>query len=148
MTGRRRASAAQPAAAFSGDLDGGGGDSDPPARNLPLVDPAVLLDLEEQLGDASLAQSFAQDFLESTSVRVRRLEAAVVSEDVEDAMDAVLGVKATSVMVGALQLAQLAAECAVILRNSDFVGAAAAVAEVRSCAEQTRTLLRDGYLYS
>lgn len=146
MKDLRRASAAQPAVEFSGELDGGDG-SALAARNLPLVDPAVLLDLEEQLGDASLARSFAEDFLVATSVRVGRLDAAVSSQDPEDAMDAILGVRATSMMVGAVRLAHLATECVVILRSGDITGAAGALAEVRSCAEQTTALLRDGHVY-
>jgi HPt (histidine-containing phosphotransfer) domain-containing protein len=148
MSDVRRATAAQPTAVLPGDLGGGGRDSASSSRNLPLIDPAVLVNLGDELGDASLARSFAEDFLEATSLRIGRFEEALTRQDAEDAMDAVLGIKATSAMAGAVQLAHLATECVTFLRAGDFTRAAAGLAAVRTCAEQTTTVLRDGYLKS
>lgn len=143
-----RVVAAQSVAATPGEFESNSGGSGSPDRGLPVIDLDVLSDLEEQLGDASLARSFAEDFLGATAARIGRLETAVVGKDAEAAMDAILGVKTTSMMVGAVALARLATQCESALHRDDVGELAVLVPALRQCSERTARLLQETYLPS
>lgn len=87
---------------------------------LPLVDAAVLAELEDELAGSGLAQSFARDYAAMWDQRYTRLAQAVTSQDSAAALDAVISLKITSVMVGGLRLAKLAELMETLIRQGEF----------------------------
>lgn len=75
----------------------------------PLVDPAVLARLSDELQPGSgICEVFVNDYIALLPLRLDRLHRAVESLDLKAAMDAVLSLKTSSLMVGACRLATLA----------------------------------------
>lgn len=89
-------------------------------HELPLVDAAVLQDLEEQLGQPDIAWNFANDFAAIWGQRQRRLVASVGHEDRAAALDAVISLKVCSALVGGLRLAHLAERLEAAVREGDL----------------------------
>lgn len=87
---------------------------------LPLVDAAVLEELEDELAGSGLAQRFARDYTSMWDQRYSRLAAAVDNQDSASALDAVISLKITSAMVGGLRLAKLAELLEAVIRMGDF----------------------------
>jgi HPt (histidine-containing phosphotransfer) domain-containing protein len=87
---------------------------------LPLVDAAVLEELEDELAGSGLAQRFARDYAAMWDQRCSRLAAAVESQDSESALDAAISLKISSAMVGGARLAKLAELLEVLIRQGDF----------------------------
>lgn len=89
---------------------------------LPLLDFAVLQDLEEQLGSSEIASDFARDYARLWVQRQGNLVAAVEGQDRGRALDAVVSLKVSSAMVGGLRLALLAETVEAFIRGGDFPG--------------------------
>lgn len=89
----------------------------PVVEELPLVDRAVLQELEEQLGNSRLARNFADDYAGLWEQRRHRLVDALERNDLEAALDAATSLKVSSVMVGALRLAYLAGQLETAVRK-------------------------------
>ena len=87
---------------------------------LPLVDAAVLEELEDDLAGTDLARRFARDYASMWDQRYARLAAAVDSQDGAAALDAVISLKITSAMVGGIRLAKLAELLEAVIRLGDF----------------------------
>jgi HPt (histidine-containing phosphotransfer) domain-containing protein len=87
---------------------------------LPLVDAAVLEELEDELAGSGLAQRFARDYAAMWDQRRSRLAAAVDSQDSDSALDAAISLKISSAMVGGLRLAKLAELLEALIRRGDF----------------------------
>ena len=87
---------------------------------LPLVDAAVLAELEDDLAGSGLAQSFARDYAAMWDQRYSRLAQAVTGQDSAAALDAVISLKITSVMVGGLRLAKLSELLEALIRQGEF----------------------------
>ncbi len=87
---------------------------------LPLVDAAVLEELEDELAGSGLAQRFARDYAAMWEQRRSRLAAAVDSQDSDSALDAAISLKISTAMVGGLRLAKLAELLEVLIRRGDF----------------------------
>ncbi|MDF2052516.1 Hpt domain-containing protein [Arthrobacter sp. Cr_A7] len=87
---------------------------------LPLVDAAILDELEDELDGSGLAQRFARDYAAMWDQRYARLAAAVDNRDGDAALDAVISLKITSAMVGGLRLAKLAELLEAVIRLGDF----------------------------
>lgn len=83
------------------------------------VDPSVLKNLEEQLRSRETALRFAQDYVRLWARRQHLLEAAVESRDRTAALDAVLSLKVSSAMVGAVRLARLTEKLELVVRGKD-----------------------------
>lgn len=99
-------------------------------HELPLVDAAVLQDLEEQLGQPDIAWNFASDYAAMWGQRQRRLVASVGREDRAAALDAVISLKVSSAMVGGLRLAHLAERLEAAVRDGDLQDGAAQLAVI------------------
>lgn len=99
-------------------------------HELPLVDAAVLQDLEEQLGQPDIAWNFANDYAAMWGQRQRRLVASVGREDQAAALDAVISLKVSSAMVGGLRLAHLAERLEAAVRDGDLQDGAAQLAVI------------------
>ncbi len=89
---------------------GGSGPAAPCADAAPLVDPAALQSLGEQLNNPAVAKGFARDYAQMWDQRYASLATALDRRDAAAALDAVLSLKTSSSMVGGLRLAELAAD--------------------------------------
>jgi HPt (histidine-containing phosphotransfer) domain-containing protein len=87
---------------------------------LPLIDAAVLDELEDELAGTGLAKRFARDYAAMWDQRYSRLAAAVYSQDSESALDAAISLKISSAMVGGVRLAKLAELLETLIRLGDF----------------------------
>lgn len=113
----------------------------------PLVDPAVLEDLEEQLAGPDIASRFARDYAGMWGQRQRCLQAAVERQDRAAALDAVISLKVSSAMVGGVRLARLAERLEVTIRGEGGLeGSRAILALVADHGSATVKELQDRYL--
>jgi len=113
---------------------------------LPLVDAAVLEELEDELAGSGLAQRFARDYAAMWDQRCTRLAAAVDSQDSESALDAVISLKISSAMVGGVRLAKLAELLEVLIRRGDFGQGQALMKRVAQDGGQTVSELQATYI--
>ena len=113
---------------------------------LPLVDAAVLEELEDELAGSGLAQRFARDYAAMWDQRCTRLAAAVDSQDSESALDAVISLKISSAMVGGVRLAKLAELLEVLIRRGDFGQGLALMKRVAQEGGQTVSELQATYI--
>ncbi|BCW57759.1 MULTISPECIES: hypothetical protein [Micrococcaceae] len=82
-----------------------------------LVDRTVLTELQAELGgDQAIITTFVRNYVGLLPWRVDRLHIASENLDIEDAMDAVLSLKTSSHMVGAICMERLAAELEISIR--------------------------------
>jgi hypothetical protein len=116
------------------------------ARLLPLVDAAVLEELEDELAGSGLAQRFARDYTAMWDERYARLAAAVDNQDTASALDAVISLKITSAMVGGLRLAKLAELLEAVIRLGDFDQGQALMVRVAEDGCQTVSELQANYI--
>ena len=90
-----------------------------------LVDRTVLTELQAELGgDPAIISTFVRNYVELLPWRVDRLHHALEKLDIEDAMDAVLSLKTSSHMVGAICMNRLATELEISIRllpNADHL---------------------------
>ncbi|VII97165.1 hypothetical protein [Arthrobacter sp. DR-2P] len=113
---------------------------------LPLVDAAVLEELEDELAGSGLAQRFARDYAAMWDQRYARLAAAVASQDRASALDAVISLKITSAMVGGLRLAKLAELLEAVIRMGDFGQGQVLMVRVAEDGGQTVSELQANYI--
>jgi hypothetical protein len=107
----------------------------------PLIDRWAIRDLAEDFDDPAVARGFALDFAHSLEGKYRRLADSVEQRDRALAKEAALSVKVTSIMVGALRLAQLAVLFERFVDDDDMDSAGRALARMDECASATRTEL-------
>jgi HPt (histidine-containing phosphotransfer) domain-containing protein len=100
--------------------DAGTGMSSNVEEVLPLLDAAVLEDLEEQLNGSELAVRFARDYAAMWDQRYARLAAAVENQDRASALDAIISLRITSAMVGGVRLVKIAEVLESVIRQGDF----------------------------
>jgi len=82
-----------------------------------LVDRTVLTELQAELGgDPGIISTFVRTYIQLLPWRVGRLYHALEKQDIEDAMDAVLSLKTSSHMVGAICMNRLATELELSIR--------------------------------
>lgn len=116
-------------------------------EELPLVDPAVLADLEEQSAGPDIASRFARDYAAMWAQRQRSLDAAVERQDLAAALDAVISLKVSSAMVGGMRLARLAEALETLIRDgSDLHSGRAILALMADHGSATVQELQNSYL--
>lgn len=115
-------------------------------QGLPVLDLAVLHELEEDMGGAGVARAFAKDYIGIWDKRQGYLEQSVRNNDAELAMDAVLSLKNSAFMVGALRLASLAVELERLLRTSDLPAVNGLLPVVAQTGRDTVSALKKNYL--
>jgi len=113
---------------------------------LPLIDAAVLEELDDELAGSGLAQRFARDYAAMWDLRLARLGTAVHSQDEASALDAVISLKISSAMVGGVRLAKLAELLEALIRQGDFVQGQAMMAGVAQDGARTVSELQATYL--
>ena len=114
--------------------------------DLPLVDLAVLQDLEEQLAHPAVAQKFARDYATLWSQRHQKLAAALKRQDAAAALDAVISMKIASAMVGGLRLSRLAEQLEGFIRRGDLENGYALIAAVELHGSATVKELQENYI--
>lgn len=110
------------------------------------MDLAVLAALELQLEDSGPARAFARDYVAAFPARYLRLRESVDHRDLSAAMDATLSLRSTSIMVGAVTLAALAAEIATAVLTTDLRAARRALPPLERCGLATIDELQARYL--
>ncbi|MGO4120051.1 Hpt domain-containing protein [Arthrobacter sp. YAF16] len=125
---------------------GGAGLTAPSSGAAPLVDPAALQDLGEQLNSAAVAKGFARDYAEMWDQRYDSLAGALERRDQAAALDAVLSLKTSSSMVGGLRLAELAGELEESIRGGDLGRAASLLDDVAARGSETVDELQFSYI--
>ena len=113
---------------------------------LPLVDDAVLEELEDELAGSGLAQRFARDYAAMWDQRCARLAAAVHSHDMDSALDAAISLKISSAMVGGVRLAKLAELLETLIRQGDFGQGQVLMERVAQDGGQTVSELQSTYI--
>lgn len=105
-----------------------------PEVQQPVVEPSHLAGLREETQNDAAVLRFVASFLVLLPGRVNRILNAVRARDAAAAMDAVLSLKVTSAMIGALRMEQLCrcVEKAVACGDFDAAGGAGAGVERHS----------------
>jgi HPt (histidine-containing phosphotransfer) domain-containing protein len=126
--------------------DAGTGISSNVEEVLPLLDAAVLEDLEEQLNGSELAVRFARDYAAMWDQRYARLAAAVENQDRASALDAIISLRITSAMVGGVRLARIAEILESVIRQGDFGKGQALMERVAENGDRTVSELQANYI--
>lgn len=113
---------------------------------LPLLDAAVLEDLEEQLNGSELAVRFARDYAAMWDQRYARLAAAVENQDRASALDAIISLRITSAMVGGVRLVKIAEVLESVIRQGDFGRGQALMERVAENGDRTVEELQANYI--
>lgn len=108
-----------------------------PQGRVPLIDHNTLLTLADQLDNPSAVKAFILDFIHVWDERFARLADTVSRRDHAAAMEAVLSVRTSSMMVGAVRLASLTSTLEESVRLNDLSGAADILPSVKACGIQT-----------
>ncbi|MHC6594264.1 Hpt domain-containing protein [Arthrobacter sp. C152] len=120
-------------------------DPDSQVPHLPLLDLAVLRELEDQL-EGPLVQGFARDYIGMWDYRCERLVRALAChEGNAEALDAAISLRVTSRMLGGLRLAGLTAALEKQITDGSLRGAGALLGEIRRCGQVTVEQLRLRY---
>jgi HPt (histidine-containing phosphotransfer) domain-containing protein len=97
----------------------------------PVVfDARAVRNLTGHANDRAFARVLVGRYRQLLPLRVRRIGAAVRTEDLDDAMDAVLSLKAASSTLGAGELYEIAVRIEGHLRRQDFGAAVVAASEL------------------
>jgi len=118
----------------------------PGGQDLPLVDAAVLHDMEEQLGRPDIAWNFANDYAAMWGQRQRSLVESVEREDRAAALEALISLKVSAAMVGGLRLVRLAETLEATLREGDLQDGAPVLAMISIHGGATVDELRLTYI--
>ncbi|MFQ4150483.1 hypothetical protein AAGW05_17660 [Arthrobacter sp. LAPM80] len=114
---------------------------------LPLVCSETLHELEDSLfGEQILCRNFICRYIDMWPGRFERIHDAVAAKHYEDAMDAVLSLRSSSMMVGAARLGDLTTEIIGLLDGGRPAAAATKLTALRLCGNQTTNQLTQSYV--
>ncbi|MFJ6280528.1 Hpt domain-containing protein [Arthrobacter subterraneus] len=116
------------------------------SNELPIVSERIFTDLQADLEEPEATLRFLLNYLEMWDGRFTRLSAAVSAGNKERAMDAVLSVRTSARMIGALRLAQVATDIERHLLGGDTRGAALLLEDLEFCGRATMQELRRRFL--
>ncbi len=120
--------------------------SDAAPEVLPLVDFAVLSELEGQLDDARPARAFARDYILGFDDRYLRLNSSIGNRDLPAALEAALSLRISSVMVGAARLSAMAETFEAAVTSADLDTARRVLPAIERCGLDTIDELDVRYL--
>lgn len=112
----------------------------------PIVSEQVFTDLQADLEEPDVTLQFLLNYLQMWDNRYTRLSEAINAGNRETAMDAVLSVRTSARMIGALRLAQRAADIERYLLAGDTQSAALLLGELEQCGGATMQQLRRRFL--
>ncbi|MFF1382184.1 Hpt domain-containing protein [Arthrobacter sp. NPDC058288] len=113
---------------------------------LPLVDLAVLAELEEDLGSPDIAWNFARDYILIWRRRQLALSAALERRERSAALDAVISVRISAAMIGGMRLAYLAGTLHALIQAGDMEGGEELLATVDDYGSATVKELERSYV--
>ncbi|WP_104117267.1 hypothetical protein [Arthrobacter sp. B1805] len=114
----------------------------------PLVDLAVLTELEEQLNDPRPARAFARDYIQGFEDRYLRLHGSIGNRDLPAALEAALSLRDASIMVGAARLSAMATILESAVAYEDLGAARHVLPAIERCGLDTISELEARYLAS
>jgi HPt (histidine-containing phosphotransfer) domain-containing protein len=117
----------------------------PSPNGQPLVDFAVLRELEQQVDDHSIVVGFVHDFVDLWESRYDRLAQALDPLDPDIALDALISIKTAAAMAGAVRLSGDAREVEEAVKRGDEAAAKALLPTLASCGQQTLLQLQEHY---
>ncbi|GAB3560820.1 hypothetical protein GCM10027405_11410 [Arthrobacter alkaliphilus] len=117
-----------------------------PLAEHPILDLAEFQLLEDQVDNPLVARTFAGDFAKLWAKRYELLSTAIERGDVAGALNAVLSVRTSSMMVGAVRLSVLAARLEERIRRGELRAARPLLTEVAECGYVTVQELKDSYV--
>ncbi len=129
-----------------GSVDDSNGLPIVPLAEHPILDLAEFQLLEDQVDNPLIARTFAGDFAKLWAKRYEILATAVERGDVAAALNAVLSLRTSSMMVGGVRLAVLAAQLEERIRKSELHEARPLLKEVAECGHLTVKELKDSYV--
>jgi hypothetical protein len=112
----------------------------------PLVSVTRLRELEDELSDVAPCKAFIGSYVCMWGNRFARLSSAAHASDLPGFMDAVLSIRSSSQMAGALRLAGLAARAQRAAEAGDAVGIRCLVREIEDCGRETMAGFTETYL--
>ncbi|MHA7262045.1 Hpt domain-containing protein [Arthrobacter sp. TMN-37] len=112
----------------------------------PLLDHAVLEELGQELEDTATVRAFVSDYVAFWDERIHRLTSSLADGDPTAALEAVVNLRAASIMVGAPRLTALASRLEGFLRRLEVREALDALSAVERCGRETIEELRTTYL--
>lgn len=117
------------------------------ATHLPLVCTATLESLERDLnGEQALCRNFVCRYVEMWPERFNRIHTAVETGHQEDAMDAILSLRSSCMMVGAARLGELTDHLVQLIKRGSHAEAAQKLPALRLCGNLTAGHLSDSYV--
>lgn len=102
-----------------------------PGQTLPALDRQALKRLASDMHSTEAAEQFAATYIRMLPARVERITQALDNGDEHQAMDAVLSLKTSSAMIGALRMEEHCARLEHALARTDRTGAAAAGKDIK-----------------
>ena len=111
-------------------------------QDLPVVARGVLDVLQGELASPELYKEYVGRYLEMWPGRYQRMVSALDADDQEALMDAVLSVKTSAGMLGAVRLQQLALTIENAVRKQQMDGVRAVLNELEGCGQITSEQLR------
>lgn len=105
---------------------------------MTVFDPSALRRLEADTESRSFVHHLVETYQRMLTPRVERLMDALIASDAEEALDAALSLRVSSIMTGAAELAELASAVVDDLKNGDLPASRAqalllAPAATRAC---------------
>ncbi|BCW12599.1 Hpt domain-containing protein [Paenarthrobacter sp. CC6] len=100
------------------------------------LEPCKLQALAEELGDSRLALRFLSTYLTMLPERILRLSNGLCGHDLDASMDAVLSLKISSAMVGAVETESQCRAIEMMIREDHFDSAVAALPELRKSSDR------------
>ncbi|MFC8302280.1 hypothetical protein ACFUCV_01185 [Specibacter sp. NPDC057265] len=114
---------------------------------VPLVSSETLQVLEESLnGELGLCRNFVSRFIDMWPGRFERIHEAITTAHQEDAMDAALSLRSSSMMVGGARLGAMATDIIALLEYEAYAQAATKLATLQRCGNQTTRQLKACYV--
>ena len=118
----------------------------PSRKSQPFVDLAVLHELEQQVNDRPTVLGFVRDFVDLWESRYDRLAEALEVSDPDAALDALVSIKASAAMAGALRLSQEAKELEDVVNSGGDRAANGLLPNLRACGQRSVQELWERYI--
>lgn len=117
------------------------------STTLPLVCTETLSSLADSLdGGTASTRSFVCRFIEMWPGRFQRIHEAVAAKHADDAMDAALSLRSSSIMVGAAQLGELASDLVRMLGSGPGSVSSRQLQILEQCGNSTTRQLAASYI--
>ncbi len=117
------------------------GEVEPVNDHVSAVENSSLQQLRQELNDDAAVDHFVADFLDLLDDRLTGLDRFMQRSRIEDTVTALLTIETSGLMVGARELAAIAAELRRAVGDADTRHSAALLLQLHEAGEQTKRLL-------